>query len=354
MERRFLVKNLNLAMPKPEKEIDIQQGYFEMADLEKSFRIRICNGQTASFAIKTGKGFVRKEFEHSIGLKFGNDLLNICNHRLNKKRLIIDGWEIDIYRPPLKGIIIAEKELNSIDEKFAIPSWLEEAVEVTDTLTNHHLARWATDLSGTNIVAMPHISNMALSSIKKIVLTGGPCSGKSTIIETIKKERPDVHCVPEMATVVINHFGIIPSKEVLQNRQLQRAIYRAQKIFEATSIQFAVSKGKKAILFDRGCPDGVAYFPGGKIEFQEFFNTNMKNEYAQYDFVLCMDMPSRKIYNLKKTKNPARMETYEQARELGEKIIKAWDAHPNFFMISNTSKWQDKQNYVQKLIKKLI
>lgn len=353
IERRFLVRSLvETAMPRPEKQIRIEQGYFETLDIGKSFRVRICDDQTAYLTMKTGKGFIREEIECSVNLEFARALMKTCSHKLYKERWVINGWEVDLYAKPLKGIIIAEKELSSPEEELILPHWLKGVIEVTDTLTNHHLARLATDLSGTDVMAMPYVSAQLYGTIPRIVLTGGPCSGKSTIIDIIKRDNPEIHCVPEMATVVISHFGVTPSRDAIKNRQFQRAIYRAQRIFEATSTQFAISAGKKAVVFDRGAPDGAAYFRGGIREFQDFFNTTMEAEYDQYDAVLCLNVPPSSIYEANKENNPARSETYKEAVDLGERIIKAWQTHPNFLIINNGTGWEDKEKRVLQALKK--
>lgn len=350
IERRFLVRSLADDLPKPSRKINIEQGYFEMTDIERSFRVRICDDKKAYITMKTGKGFIREELQHAVDLKFAKLLMKGCHHKLNKERWVIRGWEIDIYKPPLEGIIIAERELKSADEKLILPRWLKKVIDVTETLTNHHLARLATDLRGTDVVAMPYLSSHVFNTIPRIVLTGGPCSGKSTIIDIIKREWPDIHCVPEMATIVIGQFGITPSKDAVRNRHFQRAIYRAQRIFEATSTQFAMSDSKKAVLFDRGALDGAAYMPGGIKEFKKFFNTSLEAEYSQYDAVICFDVPPSDVYEANRRNNPARLESYSQACELGEKIVKAWVGHPNFSMIPNGTDWKDKERRARKAI----
>ena len=350
IERRFLVQSLAKDMPKPSRKINIEQGYFEMADIGRSFRVRICDGENGYITMKTSKGFIREELQHSVDIKFAKLLMEGCHHKLNKTRWLINGWEIDRYWTPLEGVIIAERELKSADEKLVLPRWLKGVIEVTETLTNHHLARLATDLKGADVVAMPYLSSHILNMIPRIVLTGGPCSGKSTIIESIKKDRPDIHCVPEMATIVIGQFGITPSKDVVKNRHFQKAVYRAQRIFEATSNQFAISDNKKAILFDRGAMDGAAYMTGGIKEFKKFFNTTLEAEYSQYDAVICLDIPPSDVYEANRRNNPVRSENYDQACKLGEKIVKAWVNHPNFFMIPNGTGWKDKERMAKKAI----
>lgn len=132
-------------MPTPEKKIRIQQGYLETTDSGQSFRVRICDGTTAYLTMKTGKGLIREELQCQVDLEFAKALMETCNHRLNKERWVINGWEIDIYEPPLKGIILAEREMASPEEEFMLPPWFKGAIEVTDTLTNHQLARLASE-----------------------------------------------------------------------------------------------------------------------------------------------------------------------------------------------------------------
>src|SRR3989344_5303364 len=304
IERRFLVRSLAKNIPKPTREIKIEQGYFEMADITQSLRVRISDGEKAVLTMKTGKGFIREEVECPIDLSFAKLLMASCHHKLDKERWLIEGWEIDLYEPPLEGVIIAEKEMATPDEKLFLPSWLKGITEVTETLTNHHLARLASDLRGTNAFPIPYLSSQIFNTIPKIVLTGGPCSGKSTVIEKIKKERPDIHCVPEMATILISQFKNLPGKDKVSGRRFQRAVYRAQRILEATSTQFAISEGKKAIIFDRGSLDGAAYTEGGLDEFEKELKISRQDEYGQYDQVICLAVPIKKVYEENKDNNP--------------------------------------------------
>jgi CYTH domain-containing protein len=276
IERRFLVQNLEKGLPSPNRIIKIEQGYYELGDINKSFRVRICDGSDAYLTMKFGKGQVREEIESPVNLDFARQLMRGCNHRLNKNRWLIDGWEIDLYEPPLRGVIIAEKELASVHENLVIPPWLKGVIEVTDTLTNHHLARLASDLEGTDVVAMPYLSSHIFGNIPRVVLTGGPCSGKSTIIEIIKNEMPEIHCVPEMATIVIRQFGIIPSTDPIENRRFQRMIYRAQRIFEATSTQFAIQHSSQFPRVKEGSYS-IEARPMGQPIFREVFRNSKRS-----------------------------------------------------------------------------
>ncbi|MEJ2749613.1 MAG: CYTH domain-containing protein, partial [Anaerolineae bacterium] len=88
----------------------------------------------------TVKGFntgaVRREFEYAIPLAYANAMLdNLCERPLiEKTRYKVEfaghTWEIDEFAGDNAGLVVAELELQSVDEDFEKPDWLGE--EVTD------------------------------------------------------------------------------------------------------------------------------------------------------------------------------------------------------------------------------
>ncbi|KKT81250.1 MAG: hypothetical protein A3B99_05140 [Candidatus Yanofskybacteria bacterium RIFCSPHIGHO2_02_FULL_44_12b] len=365
IERRFLVTRLSKSFPTDGKVIKIKQAYFEAQGVDKSFRVRISETGSPSrknlssvITLKSGKGRIRKEKEYEIDLRLGNELMKIGNYWLAKNRHLVKHagmtWEIDFFLEPLDGIILAEIELETPDQKVEMPPWIEEYTEVTDSLTNLHLARLASDLRDSGAHPMPFIQEHLNSSIPKIVVTGPPCSGKSTFIESVKSGRSDIHCVPEVATIIINQLGIVPGNHPISNRRFQEAIYRIQRIFEATSAQYAISAGKKAVIFDRGTVDAAAYLKGELTEFEKTFNTSRTAEYAKYDGVICLDVPPRDVYNGQKANNQARSETYEQACQLRDRMVSVWRGHPNFVFVPNGSGWEEKKRLIADALENLI
>ncbi len=354
IERRFLVRSLSPDMPKPEKKIHIEQGYIERASIGKSQRIRICNGRKAFMTMKAGKGAVRNEIEFRVPLVEARAILKTeCEHILHKERWLIKGWEIDFYEKPFKGLILAEKEGKSVLKNLVLPHWLVNVTEVTDVLTNHHLARLASDIRGTDILAMPYVSNYIYNPVKRIAITGGPCSGKDEIMGEIKAGCPRIRCVPEMASIVMGQFDLKPGQDKISNKRFQRTIYRAQLIFEATSTQVAASEGQAAVLFNRGTVDSEGYM-GGQAEFEKVLHTSKAAEYGQYDAVICLDVAPRRVFEKKKTNNPNRKETYEEACALGRLMQLAWSGHPNYVFIPNGRNWEDKRNRIMATINKMI
>lgn len=352
IERRFLLSGFPDFISN-DYIAKIDQGYFELssaADSLDSFRVRIFNNSTAVLTLKEGKGISREELEANLDLAIAKRLFNKCQHRLSKLRIRCQGWEIDVFGDVLHGVIFAEKELKREDEPINIPKWLEPYIirEVTDSLTNLHLARLASDLKGLNLSASYYLDRQ-MRKIEKYVLTGPPCSGKSTVLEQLKKEYPNYHFVPEVASIIIGQLGIFPGEDPLSQKRFQSTIYRTQKLFEATSVKFAISNDKKGIIFDRGALDGAAYVPGGMKEFERIVGTDQEEEFKYYNKVIYMSVPPKDIYELKKTNNPARKETYQQACELGEKIHRVWKSHPSFHEADDRN-WDEKVKKVRDIL----
>lgn len=59
-------------------------------------------------------------------------LKNFCEKIISKTRYIkwigFKKWEIDFFHTPNTGLILAEIELNSVDEKIDLPDWIDREV----------------------------------------------------------------------------------------------------------------------------------------------------------------------------------------------------------------------------------
>ena len=350
IERRFLIKTLN-RKKKLGKAQHILQGYFEG---RSNFRVRIIDGKEAILTQKTGRGQVRVEHNKDVSIDVGRYLMGVTPYRLRKDRYTCEGWEIDFFKGPLKGLVLAEFEMKSPKQKVRLPEWITDAVEVTDTLTNQHLARIAYDLSEADTRNFDH--EKAQKKVPSIVLTGGPCSGKSSLMKFLQKQlKGVVHCVPEVATIVIEQVGAKPPfDDHRAMRVFQRTIHRVQQGFEDVSHRQAIRDGKKAVLLDRGTVDGAAYMKDGTDELANICQTTLDDEYARYDAVICVAVPPRHIYDANKANNPARSETHEEAEVLGEKIRSVWSRHPQFFNIETNQDWDIKCRHVLDVVEQII
>lgn len=134
-ERKFLVSSHKWHQS-VDKIINIKQGYFETPD-NIAIRIRIID-EEAFITVKGSlqeDGMSRSEFEYKIPVIDAEDMLNLCRRPIIEKvrhHVMYEGhlWEIDEFNGDNSGLVVAEIELHSPDERFDNPEWLGE--EVTD------------------------------------------------------------------------------------------------------------------------------------------------------------------------------------------------------------------------------
>lgn len=133
IERKFLVKNLDFKTESFEKKY-IKQGYLN-SNKNRTVRIRVSD-DTAYITIK-GKsnksGTSRFEWEKEIAISEAKELLLLCESNLIEKHryLVKKGthtFEVDAFLGDNLGLIVAEIELDSENEKFEKPSWLAKEV----------------------------------------------------------------------------------------------------------------------------------------------------------------------------------------------------------------------------------
>ncbi len=132
IERKFLVKgNFKEFVSKSQR---ITQGYLSSVP-ERTVRVRI-KGEKGFLTIKgivNKSGASRYEFEKEITIKETKELLNICEPGIiDKTRYLVKcgnhTYEVDEFYGDNKGLIIAEVELKSENEKFKKPNWLGKEV----------------------------------------------------------------------------------------------------------------------------------------------------------------------------------------------------------------------------------
>src|SRR5579862_2997894 len=102
------------------------------------------------------------------------------------------------------------------------------------------------------------------SKTRKIVLTGGPCAGKTTLTQVISRVfHQDIVVVPEAASLLFTG-GFPRWAEPEARRATQRTIYHVQSGLEAA---YASKYPDKILVLDRGTIDGAAYWTDGTDDF---------------------------------------------------------------------------------------
>lgn len=184
--------------------------------------------------------------------------------------------------------------------------------------------------------------------IHKVVITGGPCAGKTTGMSWIQNAFTErgytVLFIPETATELISG-GVAPwtcsSNAVYQSFQMQLQLEK-ERIFETAAK--TMSAEKILIVCDRGIMDNKAYMTDA--EFEETLGNINANEVGLrdgYDAVFHLVTAAKGAAEFYTTaNNAARTETPEQAAALDDKLIAAWTGHPHLRIIDNTYGFEEK------------
>ena len=145
IERKFLVTNDTWRRAVTARR-HLTQFYLAAGDLS-SVRVRILDRTDARLTIKSaGPGVRRSEFEYAIPVEDADAMRPLAiGHIIRKQRHIVPAgdlrWEIDVFQGGHEGLVIAEIELASTDQKFAFPEWLGEEVTHDPRYYNAALAR---------------------------------------------------------------------------------------------------------------------------------------------------------------------------------------------------------------------
>ncbi len=186
----------------------------------------------------------------------------------------------------------------------------------------------------------------------KIVITGGPCGGKTTALSWLQNAFTlrgyKVIIVPETATELISG-GVAPwtCGTNLDYQKCQMALQLSkERIFE----QGACSMPDEKILLicDRGALDNKAYMTAE--EFAQVLSSLNLSEVAlrdSYDAVFHLVTAAKGVpeaYTL--ANNQARYESPEDAVALDDRIISSWTGHPHLRIIDNSKEFEDKMKWL--------
>ncbi len=122
----------------------IRQGYLS-CDPSAVVRVRICRDKGYLTVKGLAAGLARPEFEYDIPLPEAEQLLTMCGARLIEKtryEVVLAGlrWEVDVFSGENAGLVVAECELESVDQEISHPAWLGDEVSDDPRYANSNLA----------------------------------------------------------------------------------------------------------------------------------------------------------------------------------------------------------------------
>lgn len=205
-----------------------------------------------------------------------------------------------------------------------------------------------------------------MKDIKKIVLTGGPCAGKTTalvrIIEHFSSHGFKVFTIPEVPTL----FTQAGMDYLTDNKDFfyegEKATLEIQLALEDRFLRMAEQCPEPTIVVcDRGTMDISAYMtPELWEDITAAVGTSTTELRARYDAVLHLVSAADGAEQFYTTSNNAsRNEAADEkglqiARMLDKKVIDAWTGHPHLRVINNHVDFDKKLNRVLKEISNVL
>uniref|UniRef100_A0A0K0E1Q2 AAA_28 domain-containing protein n=1 Tax=Strongyloides stercoralis TaxID=6248 RepID=A0A0K0E1Q2_STRER len=193
--------------------------------------------------------------------------------------------------------------------------------------------------------------------IYKVVLTGGPCGGKTTGQERLESFFTSIGWivlkVPETATTLMKggiRFGDLTKEEqYIFQEELVKTLLRLESVYFRLAESF-VKRSNVLIICDRGAMDPSAYMSKDEwetlcknIDIDTFHLRETR--YNQIVHMVTAADGAEKFYTL--SNNAARSEGLKDALKQEQLTRKAWIGHPYLDIIDNT----DCKNFEDKILK---
>lgn len=197
--------------------------------------------------------------------------------------------------------------------------------------------------------------------IQKIVLTGGPCAGKTKILAEMEKHLVEkgyyVITLSEVATQLIKS-NMPPKMDKEHILFFQDIVLKTQIMKEATAQSYAediLTDKKVIILLDRAIMDNRAYLETQE-DFEYLLSKNGIDEQStiySYDFVIDLISTAtakKELYEL----DGIRDEPVERAAMLDKKTTLAWIDHPHMITVKPTEEIEEKVDIVNNAVDKFL
>ena len=145
IERKFLVKAYDYRK-EAHRKTKIIQGYLTK-DPKRTVRVRIREDQgfLTIKGMSSEDGLSRFEWEKEIPLNEAQELITLCLPTVIEKtryEVTYKGvlFEVDEFEGPHSGLVVVEVELNSTEDIFEIPKWVDKEVTGDKKYYNSYLS----------------------------------------------------------------------------------------------------------------------------------------------------------------------------------------------------------------------
>ncbi|OGZ04771.1 MAG: hypothetical protein A2845_06240 [Candidatus Lloydbacteria bacterium RIFCSPHIGHO2_01_FULL_49_22] len=199
--------------------------------------------------------------------------------------------------------------------------------------------------------------------IPKIVITGGPCGGKTTAMTFLIQKLSSIGyypiVVPEAPTILMQS-GITPVGGVFPLRVFQEHVIDLIVHLENTFHRAAVSlpHPKPILICDRGIMDALAYMPEDMfwdvVRSRGLDRSSMRDaRYLGIFHLRSAALGAEAFYTT--ANNSVRLESVDEARIVDERTLQAWVGHPHVAIIDNEGKnFDDKLGLLWKKICRVL
>ena len=166
---------------------------------------------------------------------------------------------------------------------------------------------------------------------QRIVLTGGPCSGKTTIASILEGRRPNWTIIPEAALAEILKVKKGKTNEEFEdwrtrhNVELQVSIFRSHLANEIAAHEgLCADPDDRLFILDRTAIDTIPYFDSGAgaevpREIESYAGT------SEYLSVFCLSTLPADLFNMRA--NTGRTSTHEMSEKMGRQLIRTYQRY---------------------------
>ena len=200
--------------------------------------------------------------------------------------------------------------------------------------------------------------NLCGKDIVKIVITGGPCAGKTTAMNSLKERIKGMGYslvfVPETATELICS-GLAPwtlSGSVSYQKFQMMLQLEKERIYTQAAADIK-DTDKVLMVFDRGAVDNKAYITddeyAGILRELSLSEDELVNGYDGIFHLVTAAKGAVEQYTL--SNNNARTESPEEAAKLDDRLMEVWKKHPYVRVVDNSCGFEEK---IKKLTDEII